>query len=130
MKRILITVCLVSGYLLTNAQDCAQSLRLASSSYDQGRLHEIPELLKKCLDNGFTSIEKVNAYKLLALSYLYLEEPEKADEAMLELLNTDHFFEPNQAVDPAEFIGLYNTFRTKPLFSIGVKLSAGVTYQP
>jgi hypothetical protein len=127
MNRILITAFLLTGYFLTTAQDCAQSLRLASSSYDQGRLHEIPELLKKCLNDGFTTVEKVNAYKLLALSYLYLEEPEKADVAMLSLLATDHFFEPNQAVDPAEFIGLYNTFRTKPLFSIGGKFSAGVT---
>jgi Outer membrane protein beta-barrel domain len=122
MKRIVLILLLASGSTAAIAQqNCAQSLRLASSSYDQGRLHELPELLKGCLENGFTTTEKVSAYKLLALGYLYLEEPEKADEAMLNLLRADNFFEPNQSVDPAEFIGLYNTFRTKPLYSIGVK---------
>ncbi|MCX8489472.1 MAG: outer membrane beta-barrel protein [Cyclobacteriaceae bacterium] len=130
MKRVLFiwSISLINLSAM-GQQNCAQSLRLASSSYDQGRLHELPELLKTCLENGFSSIEKVSAYKLLALSYLYLEEPEKADNAMLNLLRTDNFFEPNQSVDPAEFIGLYNTFRTKPLFSIGIK-AIGITTLP
>jgi len=55
---------------------------------------------------------------------LYLpEEPEKADESMLSLLRTDPYFKPNPDVDPAEFIGLYNTFRTRPVYRLGVKFS-------
>jgi hypothetical protein len=99
---------------------CAQTLRLATSTYEQGRLHELPELLKNCLNSGFTKQEKVTAYKLLTLSYIYLEEPEKADEAMLKLLQTDHYFEINEAVDPAEFVALYKTFRTNPIYRLGV----------
>lgn len=130
MTRILIVIALVlAAGVVHGQQNCAQTLRLASSSYDQGRLHELPGLLKGCLtsSNGFSNAEKVTAYKLLVLSYIYLEEPAKADSTMIELLNTDHFFEPNQSVDPAEFIGLYNTFRTKPIFSIGVKFGVNLT---
>jgi hypothetical protein len=129
MKRILILAFLGLSVSTAYAQSCAQTLRLATSSYDQGRLHELPGLLKKCLDdpNGFTKTDRVTAYKLLTLSYIYLEEPEKADSAMINLLKTDHFFEPNQAVDPAEFIGLYKTFRTKPVFSIGGKFGVNLT---
>jgi hypothetical protein len=46
---------------------------------------------------------------------------------MILLLQTDHFYEPNQAVDPAEFIGLYKTFRTKPVFSWGIKGGGNLT---
>src|SRR5688572_13888746 len=109
-------------------QSCTQTLRLAQSTYEQGRLHEVPTILKKCLDEGgFTDTEKVNAYKILINSYIYLEEPELADETMLKLLEADHFFKVNEAVDPAEFIALYKTFRVDPLFRIGFKVGPTAT---
>lgn len=74
------------------------------------------------MKNGFNTEERRQAYKLLVQSYIYLEEPEEADKAMLALLATDHFFEPNIDVDPAEFVSLYERFRTRPLFRIGGKL--------
>src|SRR5688572_13334809 len=112
------------------ATSCVQTLRLARATYEQGRLHEIEGQLKPCLDGGFTKDEKqleVEAYKLLCLSYIYLEEPEKANEAMLNILKKDHDFQINTAVDPAEFVGLYNTFRSKPLFSVGVTFGPNAT---
>jgi Outer membrane protein beta-barrel domain len=117
---------------LTQAQvgsQCAQTLRSARSTYEQGRLHEVPKILEGCINSGdFTKSEQVEAYKLLTLSYIYLEEPEKADQAMLGLLNTDHFFELNPEVDPAEFQALYRKFRTHSLFRIGIKLGANTTF--
>src|SRR5215467_3982389 len=101
-------------------QSGAQTLRLARSVYEQGRLHEIPDLINKNIAQ-FSKTELVDAYRLLTLSYIYLEEPEKADESMQKLLQTEHFYEPNPNVDPAEFIGLYKTFRTKAVFNAGVK---------
>ena len=54
---------------------CAQTLRNARATYDQGRLHELPDLLAGCIGNGFTQQEKVEAYKLLTLAYIYLAVP-------------------------------------------------------
>src|SRR6185503_8750501 len=93
---------------------------------EQGRLHELPEIVAECLrkspkEGGFTKEEKKETYRLLTLAYIYLEEPEKADQMMLELLKTDHFFEINPALDPAEFIALYKKHRTTPLFRVGAK---------
>ncbi|HEU5291041.1 MAG TPA: porin family protein [Cyclobacteriaceae bacterium] len=104
---------------------CAQTLRLARATYEQGRLHEIEGQLKSCLESGFTKEEKqlkVEGYKILCLSYIYLEEPEKADEAMLNLKKADPYFRPNPQVDPAEFVALFNTFRIDPIYRIGAKL--------
>jgi hypothetical protein len=124
MRKILLLIglsCVACFY--TQAQSsCTQTLRAARTTYDQGRLHDLPALLEGCLKNGFTEQEKVEAYKLLTLAYIYLEEPAKADEAMLNLLKTDHYFEINKATDPAEFIALYKTFRTKPIYRIGINL--------
>lgn len=101
----------------------AQTLRLATSTYEQGRLHELEGILGNLTD--FTVEQKVAAYKLLTQAYIYLEEPKKADETMLKLLETDHYFEVNKDIDPAEFVALYKTFRTDPVYSIGVKLGLG-----
>lgn len=127
MKRLLpLTLLLaVVGLGYVHAQDCAQTLRLARATYEQGRLREIEGQLKTCLEGGFKKTEKqlkVEAYKLLTLSYIYLEEPEKADQAMLNLKLTDPYYEPNPAVDPAEFVALYNSFRKDPIYRIGVRL--------
>ncbi len=128
--RKLLLLFIASSLALTFARGqtqspCAQTLRLAQSIYDQGRLHELPQLLQNCLDrNEFSAEEKVNAYKLLTLTYIYLEEPAKADEMMLAVLRADTEFKVNDAVDPAEFVALYSTFRTHPIYRIGGKLGA------
>ncbi len=121
--------CLFSGYTYGQTSTCAQTLRLARSTYEQGRFHEIPALLNSCLTSagGFSKQEKVEALRILTLSYIYQEEPLQADDAMLTLLNTDHYFEINENVDPAEFTALYKTFRTTPIFSVGAKFGGNYT---
>jgi hypothetical protein len=124
---LLIAMALIGHYSARSQSTCAQTLRLAQSIYDQGRLQELPQLLEGCLKSGFTQTEEVSAYKLLCLSYIYLEEPEKADEIMLKLLQTDHAFEINESVDASEFIALYRTFRTTSVFSYGFKIGANAS---
>ncbi|MBL0744960.1 porin family protein [Chryseolinea lacunae] len=129
MKRVLYALLFAFPAFTTYAQltSCTQTLRLARSTYEQGRLHEIPALLSRCLEGGFSQQEQVEAYKLLCLSYIYLEEPQKADEAMLNLLRTDHYFEISPSTDPAEFVALYRTFRTTPIYRLGAKLGANAS---
>ena len=130
MRRILIVAFLVLSVhaIYAQQQNCAQTLRLARSTYDQGRLHELPSLMKECLKpDGFNKQERVEAYKLLTMGYIYLEEPEKADSSMLLLLKTDPYFLPNDKVDPQEFLGLWKTFRTWPIYRLGVKIGANAS---
>ena len=103
----------------------AQTLRLARATYEQGRLHEIPTQLNDEVIAKMTKQEKVEAHKILCLTYIYLEEPAKADESMLNILSTDPYFQVNDVVDPAEFVALYKTFRTLPVWRIGGKLGVG-----
>ncbi len=125
MKRFLpVLLFFFTGTLLyAQTTTPGQILRLARAVYEQGRLHEIPTRLS---DDVIAQMnqkqDKVEAYKILCLTYIYLEEPAKADQAMLNILNTDPYFQINEAVDPAEFVALYGTFRTKPIYRIGAKL--------
>lgn len=125
MRRLLPVVLIFISFcsFAQNSPTAAQKLRLARATYEQGRLHEIPTQLNPDVIASMTSKQdKVEAYKILCLSYIYLEEPEKADEAMLNILNTDHYFDINEAVDPAEFVALWYTFRREPIYRIGAKL--------
>jgi hypothetical protein len=130
MKRPLYAFLLLSfiGYSQAYGQQtsCAQNLRLARATYEQGRLHEVPTYVQSCIQNGSRQ-EKVEAYKLLCLTYIYLEEPEKADQAMLSILQTDHYYTVDPVSDPAEFVALYKTFRTDPIYRFGAKLGANAT---
>lgn len=108
-----------------------QTLRVARASYDQGRLHELPSYL--LIDNTdrlktiFNFTETIEAQKLLILTYIYMEEPEKADRWMIELLKTDHFFELTDS-DPVEFKTLYKKFRTRSLYRFGLKGGLSQTF--
>jgi hypothetical protein len=114
---------------------CTQRLRLARATYEAGRLHELVGTIlgsqaEACFRDGlatFSKQEKVDALKLITLAYIYLEEPQKADEAMLRLLNTDHFYKPDNS-DPAEYIALYKTFRITPLLSFGGKIGGTANF--
>ncbi len=130
MKRILIPICftVLTIQAFAQATNCAQTLRLAQSVYDQGRLHELEDIINKGLSGGDCDTQStVSLYKLLTLAYIYLEEPQKADDSMLKLLQTDHYFEINEAVDPAEFVALYNTFRTHEIYRVGAKLGVNAS---
>jgi hypothetical protein len=112
-----------------STQTGAQILRSARSIYDQGRLHELPVILENAFNEGKfqNDNEKVEAYKILILTYIYIEEPEKADKAMIDLLHADKFFRLSSA-DPVEFKNLYRKFRTDPLFRIGIRGGVSQTY--
>lgn len=123
MRKLLFLAIILLSSFSAFAQTPAQTLRLARATYEQGRLHEIPTQLNEGVISKMNNKQdKVEAYKILCLSYIYLEEPEKADESMLNILRTDPYFEINEAVDPAEFVALYKTFRTLPILRIGGKL--------
>lgn len=112
-------------YAIAQTNNCTQTIRLAQSIYEQGRLQEIQEILKSCVDGNSMSIdEKVTAYKLLCLTKIYLEEPEEADKFMLLILQTNHEFRANPASDPAEFVSLFKTFRSEPIYRFGGKAGA------
>ncbi|HCT30972.1 MAG TPA: hypothetical protein DIW31_09625 [Bacteroidales bacterium] len=117
---ISIFILYLSGVYAQNT--CGDQLKIAQRRFDDGLLEDIPQLLAGCMKNGFTDEEKTNAYKLLIQTYLYNEQPEKADEVMLAFLKEF----PNYVIaqnDPKEFINLHKTYRTEPIFKIEVRLS-------
>jgi hypothetical protein len=122
MRRIIVFVCVILTWLpaLQAQNTCTEQLNKAQRSFDDGLLDDIPMMLENCMNDGFTKEEKANAYKLLIQTYLFNEELQKADVLMMQFLNEF----PNYSIvvnDPKEFINLYNTYRTDPIFKIEVR---------
>ncbi len=127
MQRIICILIIVALAYSARAQDsedkpCVQNIQTAQQRYDEGRIQDIEPLLLNCLEQAdFTKAQKAEALRLLTLAYIFLDEDQKAEATMLRLLKTNHEFRTNPAIDPTEFITLYNQFRHEPVFNIGFK---------
>lgn len=116
-----------------NAQQ-SPCLRESEDLYQLGQLAEIPDILEECLDKKtdvydqqeWIKEEKIQARKLLTLTYIYLDDIKNASSAMVKLLKEDPEHEPEEG-DPAEFIYLYNKYSSEPFVSVALKVGGAFT---
>ncbi len=125
-------VCLVcflfySGSTLAQ-RNCTQKLKDAETAYKNGRLNEVSGIIKTCLAGGFNKDEQVQAFRLLALTYIYLDEQNKAEQAVLSLIKTAPDYKVNTANDPPEFIALFKSFRTVPVLIPTLKAGTNLSW--
>ncbi len=90
---LLLAACLLS--LPAAAQsECEAGLQAAEKSYQLGLFEDVPGQLDPCLKGRASRAELVRAQSLLAKAYIASDQPEKAREAVAELLRIDPNFEP------------------------------------
>ena len=110
------------------AQDaCLKALESAESFYSNGKPENVPDLLATCLEKGFDKEQKIRAFELIILSNLYLDNDFMAAEYMLQLLKFEKEFELTGR-EPMEFKKLYNSFRTYPIFMIGMHTGGNYSF--
>ncbi len=80
--------------------DC--ELSEAIKDYELGRLPRVAALLERCLGDGFRREQREEGYALLAKTYVALDEFEKADAAISQLLRLNPSFSP-ASTDPPIF---------------------------
>jgi hypothetical protein len=114
----------LSAGVLNAQESCTQKLEKAEELYEVGQIDKVPSLLDECLVKGFSRSEKVRAYRLLTLCHLYYNENKKASEALGNLLKVKPEYKITE-FDPSEFSALHETFRTRPLFIVGLKAGFG-----
>ena len=106
---------------------CAENLSQAQEAFDNGHLYGIPALLSDCIEKGSTSDQdKIEAYRLLTLTYLYIDDPIAAQNSFLALLKLD----PEYRVDSTnhiEIVHLSKEYITTPIVSIRARLGANMT---
>ena len=95
-----------------NAQkDCETALTDAQNMYAIGNFDNTIRQLLPCLDAGFSDGQKVYGYRLLALSYLAMDEFDEARDAIQQLLVLSPRYKYDPVRDPLPF--------TRILFELG-----------
>lgn len=106
---------------------CSQKLKEMQKNYEQGNLVDIPNQLSQCMSYGFSKTEKLQGYRLIILTYLFLDEYKEAEKKMNELLVYEPDYQPNNSLDPIEYISLFRSFRVEPKISFGLTLGLNQT---
>ena len=120
-KRLVILLFFIAPYSLYGQSNCVQSLDNAKTLFAEGHLYDIPDVLKNCLKKGFTKEQKVQAYHLLSMTYLYLDRHEDAERAYMELLAIEPEFDVKNESDKIEIEYLDKKFITTPIFTFNAR---------
>ena len=107
-------------------QDCVFKLQEAEKLYSQGLIEEIPQLLNPCIESGLSQEDRLQASKLVILSYLFNDEQTDAENAMLSFLQRYPEYEISPT-DPTEFIYLFESFSNIALYSFGISVGGNFT---
>lgn len=133
MQKILLSVFLVGLLGVASAQTQSQKLSNAERDYEEGRLTNIPQqleegLARKARDGGFSHEERIRAYKLLTKVYIFIDDELKSEQSLVSLLKEDKEHKLNPLEDPAELYFLYEKFRYKPIFRLGLRVGANKSF--
>lgn len=128
MSRIFQILILVAfSNSLSSQVGCAFVLEEAQELFNSGVIESVPEKLAGCMESGFKSDEKLQAHKLIILSYLYDDNYEEADAAMLRFLKDFPSYEPD-ATDPMEFVALKEAYDTRPVLMLGGSFGTNLSF--
>lgn len=126
MKKALLLL-VFFAFLINSEQvfaQCAQNWDDAQSEFKEGHLYSIPSLLQDCIEGG-TKQEKIDAYRMLTITYLYIDDPYGAQNSFLGLLKLDPEYRIKPS-DPVELEYLSKEFITTPILSWRVR--GGINY--
>lgn len=106
------------------AQDCGTALSRAEHAYEAGAFNQVLSILAPCLPDGLAEDDIWRGYRLRAISYLMLDNPDSAEEAIRYMLRKNPDYRAIPEVDPYEFVQALNRFTDYPQFAMGVFLDA------
>lgn len=119
-KYLILILFLFASYGLSKAQDdCSVHLKQAEKFYEDGAIDSIAPLIEPCMRSGFNQKERIQAYRLFVLINLYKDKHTQADSVMLKLLYYDPEYEANRSIEEPEFLYLFDSFQTSPLWAYG-----------
>lgn len=107
MKKIILYIILTLVFFSGQAfsQSCDWSvIDGASRDYENGNFDKVIEKLTDCTQNGFNNRQKVQAYRLLAKTYLARDKDSLAIASVQKLLNLNPDFQPDVLSDNIIFI--------------------------
>lgn len=129
MNRCIYIILLLFGcyFQLVAQNQCAQSLNNARTMFDEGHFYPIPAVLQECLNWGFSREQRIQAYHLLTMAYLYMDELDLAEVSYLKLLKFDPEFDVEKDNDNIEIVYLNSKYKTTPIFTLTARAGVNLT---
>lgn len=122
-----LSLLMIAPALKSSAQDnCGGAVVNATALYEQGKLREAIDAMKPCLTYSLDKTNLWQGYKILALSYLALNDAKDACTAAENMLEQNPLYVPSLLKDPKDFIDLVNSITVIPKFSLGLAVAAGI----
>ena len=115
-RYIFLITFLTSQFYAKSQSNCGSAtINSSQIEYNIGHFKETIEQLNFCIKNkGFNQDEKIEAYKLLAMSYLAIDSIKNAEEVIYELLFLNNQFEL-KFTDPERFKKEVNRIKLEQL---------------
>ncbi len=113
MKRIILYIIFVFLFSqnLSAQEDCGWSaLKNASEDYNYGNFEGVIQIINKCIYTGFDEKQQVEGFRLLAKTFLAIDNDSSASVAVGELLKINPKFQPDYLSDPPRFIEILERF--------------------
>ena len=112
--KVIIALFFLLGTSSSIAVDnCGQvSLNEAKKKYETGNFDEVFKIINYCLEEGFNDEEKVQAYRILALTYIAVDSLDNAYSCATNLLAINPDFDPDLFDSPA-FVEMVNKIKDK-----------------
>lgn len=127
MKRLLILLFLfifssISQNVLGQDENCVNNLKIAQNNFDDGDFDDAITLITNTLkDCDLDKQDKINAYEILILCYLTIDNLKAADDAVSKILDLDPIYKPNKLKNDSRLIKIFGQFKTMPTFSLGIE---------
>jgi len=121
LKKLCCIIVFVVGILnisFSQQEDCIFKLQEAEKLYTQGLIEEIPQLLEPCIKRGLSKEDKLEAFKLVILSYLFDDNQQEAESEILNYIKQYPEYEITPT-DATEFVYLFESYNPVPVYSFG-----------
>ncbi len=106
-KFIYILLFILFSNNLYSQSNCGwTSLDDASTSYEYGNFIEAIKIINKCIYTGFDEKQQVEGFRILAKTYLAMDNDSSAGNAVYQLLEINPKFQPDYLSDPPKFISI------------------------
>lgn len=121
LKKFCCIIVFIVGILnisFSQQEDCIFKLQEAEKLYTQGLIEEIPQLLEPCIKRGLSKEDKLEAFKLVILSYLFDDNQQEAEREILNYIKQYPEYEITPT-DATEFVYLFESYNPVPVYSFG-----------
>jgi hypothetical protein len=117
---LLFIVTAFSRFANAQTDSCITYLKTANSNYEQRYFDDAIKLLQSALNNcNLDKSDKLQAHKLLALSYIGIDNLEAADHEAEAIVKIDPNYAPDKFKDDTKYSALFEKFKPVPVLRIG-----------